>query len=147
MIKTAPQYYDMNNFPQCEAKRVLEGIIARYKESSTYLIKLLGYGIIPWGNWLLIDNVIFSFIELTPGNIRRPLVLEWGWALVVTWVEWQGSNDGITTEIYMYKGTINIVNVIMLGDKHQSNYACVNNLHTIVKFSYFFSSRNIWKWC
>ena len=33
----------MNNFPQCEAKRVLEGIIARYKESSTYLIKLLGY--------------------------------------------------------------------------------------------------------
>ena len=30
LIKTAPQYYDMNNFPQCEAKRVLEGIIARY---------------------------------------------------------------------------------------------------------------------
>merc|ERR1719242_27700 len=29
LIKTAPQYYDMNNFPQCEAKRVLEGIIAR----------------------------------------------------------------------------------------------------------------------
>ena len=30
LIKTAPQYYDMNNFPQCEAKRQLEGIIARY---------------------------------------------------------------------------------------------------------------------
>jgi HrpA-like RNA helicase len=29
LIKTAPQYYDMNNFPQCEAKRQLEGIIAR----------------------------------------------------------------------------------------------------------------------
>ena len=29
LIKTAPQYYDMNNFPQCEAKRQLEQIIAR----------------------------------------------------------------------------------------------------------------------
>merc|ERR1711988_1077147 len=29
LIKTAPQYYDMDNFPQCEAKRQLEQIIAR----------------------------------------------------------------------------------------------------------------------
>ena len=29
LIKTAPQYYDMNNFPQCEAKRQIEQIIAR----------------------------------------------------------------------------------------------------------------------
>ena len=26
--RVAPQYYDMNNFPQCEAKRQLEQIIA-----------------------------------------------------------------------------------------------------------------------
>lgn len=25
----APQYYDMTNFPQCEAKRVLERIVAK----------------------------------------------------------------------------------------------------------------------
>jgi len=29
LVKTAPQYYDMANFPQCEAKRVLERIIAK----------------------------------------------------------------------------------------------------------------------
>jgi len=29
LIKTAPQYYDMDNFPQCEAKRQLEQIIAK----------------------------------------------------------------------------------------------------------------------
>jgi hypothetical protein len=27
--RVAPQYYDMNNFPQCEAKRQLEQIIAK----------------------------------------------------------------------------------------------------------------------
>ena len=27
--KIAPQYYDMPNFPQCEAKRVLERLIAK----------------------------------------------------------------------------------------------------------------------
>ncbi len=29
LVKTAPQYYDMDNFPQCEAKRQLEQIIAK----------------------------------------------------------------------------------------------------------------------
>lgn len=29
LLKIAPQYYDMNNFPQCEAKRQLELIQAR----------------------------------------------------------------------------------------------------------------------
>lgn len=29
LIKTAPQYYNMDNFPQCEAKRQLEQIIAK----------------------------------------------------------------------------------------------------------------------
>lgn len=29
LIKVAPQYYEMSNFPQCEAKRVLERIIAK----------------------------------------------------------------------------------------------------------------------
>lgn len=29
LIKIAPQYYEMSNFPQCEAKRVLERIIAK----------------------------------------------------------------------------------------------------------------------
>lgn len=29
MFRVAPQYYDMNNFPQCEAKRQLEQIIAK----------------------------------------------------------------------------------------------------------------------
>ena len=28
LVKTAPQYYDMNNFPRCEAKRQLEQVIA-----------------------------------------------------------------------------------------------------------------------
>ena len=27
--RVAPQYYDMGNFPQCEAKRQLEQIIAK----------------------------------------------------------------------------------------------------------------------
>ena len=29
LVATAPQYYDMTNFPTCEAKRQLEQIIAR----------------------------------------------------------------------------------------------------------------------
>ena len=29
LVRVAPQYYDMNNFPQCEAKRQLEQIIAK----------------------------------------------------------------------------------------------------------------------
>ena len=29
LVKVAPQYYDMANFPQCEAKRQLERIIAK----------------------------------------------------------------------------------------------------------------------
>ena len=29
LVTTAPQYYDMNNFPQCEAKRQLEHVIAK----------------------------------------------------------------------------------------------------------------------
>lgn len=29
LLKIAPQYYDMNNFPQCEARRQLEMIQAR----------------------------------------------------------------------------------------------------------------------
>ena len=26
LVRVAPQYYDMNNFPQCEAKRQLEQV-------------------------------------------------------------------------------------------------------------------------
>ena len=29
LIRTAPQYYDMSNFPQCEAKRILERLYAQ----------------------------------------------------------------------------------------------------------------------
>ena len=29
LIYIAPQYYDMANFPMCEAKRVLERIVAK----------------------------------------------------------------------------------------------------------------------
>lgn len=29
LLKIAPQYYDMDNFPQCEAKRLLEVLQAR----------------------------------------------------------------------------------------------------------------------
>jgi hypothetical protein len=29
MVQIAPQYYDMSNFPHCEAKRQLERIIAK----------------------------------------------------------------------------------------------------------------------
>ena len=29
LIRTAPQYYDMSNFPQCEAKRILERLYAK----------------------------------------------------------------------------------------------------------------------
>ncbi|CAG03735.1 unnamed protein product, partial [Tetraodon nigroviridis] len=38
LVKIAPQYYDMSNFPQCEAKRQLERIIAKLesKEYSQY---------------------------------------------------------------------------------------------------------------
>ncbi|KAI1887816.1 hypothetical protein AGOR_G00194250 [Albula goreensis] len=38
LIKIAPQYYEMSNFPQCEAKRQLERIIAKLqtKEYSQY---------------------------------------------------------------------------------------------------------------
>ena len=35
LLKIAPQYYDMNNFPQCEAKRQLEMMQARM-ESKQY---------------------------------------------------------------------------------------------------------------
>ena len=28
LVRVAPQYYDMNNFPQCEAKRQLEQVLA-----------------------------------------------------------------------------------------------------------------------
>lgn len=38
LVKIAPQYYDMSNFPQCEAKRQLERIVAKLesKEYSQY---------------------------------------------------------------------------------------------------------------
>lgn len=38
LVKIAPQYYEMSNFPQCEAKRQLERIIAKLesKEYSQY---------------------------------------------------------------------------------------------------------------
>lgn len=29
LVKVAPQYYDMRNFPNCEAKRILERVIER----------------------------------------------------------------------------------------------------------------------
>lgn len=32
LVRTAPNYYDMNNFPNCEAKRVLERIIERMRK-------------------------------------------------------------------------------------------------------------------
>lgn len=38
LVKIAPQYYEMSNFPQCEAKRQLERIIAKLssKEYTQY---------------------------------------------------------------------------------------------------------------
>lgn len=38
LVKIAPQYYEMSNFPQCEAKRQLERIVAKLesKEYSQY---------------------------------------------------------------------------------------------------------------
>lgn len=38
LVKIAPQYYEMGNFPQCEAKRQLERIIAKVssKEYTQY---------------------------------------------------------------------------------------------------------------
>jgi len=33
LVKIAAQYYDMRNFPNCEAKRVLERIIERLQKS------------------------------------------------------------------------------------------------------------------
>lgn len=43
LVKIAPQYYDMSNFPQCEAKRQLDRIIAKLqsKEYSQYWIQCL----------------------------------------------------------------------------------------------------------
>lgn len=29
LVKIAPQYYDMSNFPSCEAKQILSRVIAR----------------------------------------------------------------------------------------------------------------------
>jgi pre-mRNA-splicing factor ATP-dependent RNA helicase DHX15/PRP43 len=29
LVKVAPQYYDMRNFPNCEAKRLLERVIEK----------------------------------------------------------------------------------------------------------------------
>lgn len=38
LVKIAPGYYEMGNFPQCEAKRQLERIVAKLqtKEYSQY---------------------------------------------------------------------------------------------------------------
>lgn len=38
LVKIAPQYYEMGNFPQCEAKRQLERIVAKLqtKEYTQY---------------------------------------------------------------------------------------------------------------
>ena len=36
MVDIAPQYYDMSNFPQCEAKRILERIIAKKESKQQY---------------------------------------------------------------------------------------------------------------
>lgn len=43
LVKIAPQYYDMSNFPQCEAKRQLDRIIAKLqsKEYSQYWNSML----------------------------------------------------------------------------------------------------------
>ena len=30
LVRVAPQYYDMNNFPQCEAKRQLEQVLRTF---------------------------------------------------------------------------------------------------------------------
>ncbi|KAL3315420.1 Pre-mRNA-splicing factor ATP-dependent RNA helicase dhx15 [Cichlidogyrus casuarinus] len=32
LVKIAPQYYDMSNFPDCEAKRILERLVKKYKD-------------------------------------------------------------------------------------------------------------------
>jgi hypothetical protein len=29
LVEIAPQYYDMSNFPECEAKRILSRLISR----------------------------------------------------------------------------------------------------------------------
>lgn len=36
MVQIAPQYYDMSNFPHCEAKRQLERIIAKVQAGKGY---------------------------------------------------------------------------------------------------------------
>lgn len=35
VLRIAPQYYDMSNFPQCEAKRILEKIAAKLELQQT----------------------------------------------------------------------------------------------------------------
>ena len=44
LVKVAPQYYEMGNFPQCEAKRQLERIVAKLqtKEYSQYWLTATG---------------------------------------------------------------------------------------------------------
>jgi len=36
LLDIAPQYYDMSNFPMCEARRALERIIKKHKLSSSH---------------------------------------------------------------------------------------------------------------
>lgn len=35
VLRIAPQYYDLSNFPQCEAKRILEKIAAKLELQQT----------------------------------------------------------------------------------------------------------------
>lgn len=59
LVKIAPQYYDMSNFPQCEAKRQLERIIAKLesKEYSQYWTTCTNY---PWKHLhtLVLDHYV-----------------------------------------------------------------------------------------
>ena len=40
LLKIAPNYYDMSNFPQCEGKRQLERILAKINLHLTWVIQL-----------------------------------------------------------------------------------------------------------
>jgi len=63
LIKIAPQYYDMSNFPMCEARRQLERIIAKL-ETKQYQEGFWWSYIIKKSTWLCIK---MWFIDVDVG--------------------------------------------------------------------------------
>ena len=67
LVRVAPQYYDMNNFPQCEAKRQLEQVLIHNFSGSFPVVQILTF-----------STFLRSLPRSTRGSTRKASEVEGG---------------------------------------------------------------------